>query len=124
MNRYLAIVNPAAGGGRCGKLAPRTLEQLRTGGVAIEVAETQRTGNATALAKEGYEQGFRHFLAVGGDGTSFEIVNGLFPRENQSGQGLIGISPLGDWQFLSPRLHQAWASARDRGHYQTRNQTV
>lgn len=95
MNRYLAIVNPAAGGGRCGKLAPETLEQLRTGGVAIEVAGTQRAGDATALAKEGYGRGFRHFLAVGGDGTSFEIVNGLFPRENQRDRVSLGFLPLG-----------------------------
>jgi diacylglycerol kinase family enzyme len=40
MKQYLAIVNPAAGGGRCGKLAPQALGQLRTGEVAIEVAET------------------------------------------------------------------------------------
>lgn len=95
MNRYLAIVNPAAGGGRCGKLAPQTLEQLRTCGVAIEVAESRHPGDATSLAKEGYQRGFRHFIAVGGDGTSFEIVNGLFPRENQTDRVALGFLPLG-----------------------------
>lgn len=95
MKRYLAIVNPAAGGGRCGKLASETLGQIRAGGVAVKVAETRRAGDATALAREGYERGFRHFIAVGGDGTSFEIVNGLFPRENQTDRVALGFLPLG-----------------------------
>jgi diacylglycerol kinase (ATP) len=95
MRRYFVIVNPAAGGGRCGKLAPRTLGKLRSAGVEIEVAETRLPGDASALAKEGYGQGFRHFIAVGGDGTSFEIVNGLFPRENQTDRVALGFLPLG-----------------------------
>ena len=44
---------------------------------------------------QGYGQGFRHFIAVGGDGTSFEIVNGLFPRENQTDRVALGFLPLG-----------------------------
>ena len=92
--------------------------------MAIEVAETRLPGDATALAKEGYVQGFRHFIAVGGDGTSFEIVNGLFPRENQPDRVALGFLPLGDWKFLSARLHGAWPAARYRSHYQTGNQTV
>lgn len=114
MKRYLAIVNPAAGGGRCGKLAPQTLGQLRTGEVAIEVAVTQRPGDATALAKEGYGRGFRHFIAVGGDGTSFEIVNGLFPREEQADRVALGFLPLGTGNsFLRDFTEQGLAHARE-----------
>jgi diacylglycerol kinase family enzyme len=36
-------------------------------------------GHATQIAREAYGRGYRKFLAVGGDGTAFEIVNGLFP---------------------------------------------
>jgi YegS/Rv2252/BmrU family lipid kinase len=63
--------------------------------VAVEVAETRRAGDATALAREGYGRGFRYFIAVGGDGTSFEIVNGVFPRENQTDRVALGFLPLG-----------------------------
>ena len=76
---FFAIVNPAAGGGRCGKSAPAALEQLRTCGIQIEVAETNATGHATELVREAQKRGHRNFLAVGGDGTSYEIVNGIFP---------------------------------------------
>ena len=76
---FLAIVNPAAGGGRCRNLVGSALARLRSAGLAIEVAETAAAGDATRIARDAYRRGFRKFLAVGGDGTSFEIVNGLFP---------------------------------------------
>jgi diacylglycerol kinase (ATP) len=77
--RFFAIVNPAAGGGRCGKLAPAALERVRAAGIEIEVAETRAAGDASHMARDAQRAGQRNFLAVGGDGTSYEIVNGIFP---------------------------------------------
>jgi len=77
---FLAIVNPAAGGGRCGRLAPQTLDRARATGTQIDVAETVRPGDATNIARAAYARGIRGFLAVGGDGTGYEIINGLFPQ--------------------------------------------
>jgi len=76
---FLAIINPAAGGGRCRELVGATIARLRSAGIAIETAETAAGGDATRIARDAYGCGFRRFLAVGGDGTSYEIVNGLFP---------------------------------------------
>jgi diacylglycerol kinase (ATP) len=94
MKPYFAIVNPAAGGGRCGKLAPNTLERLRAQGVELEVAMTRAAGDATQLARDAYSRGFRRFLAGGGDGTSYEIINGVFPQASQEPVSL-GFVPLG-----------------------------
>jgi len=77
---FLAIINPAAGGGRCGKLVGPALDRLRAAGIALETIETKAAGEATQIAREAYRRGQRKFLAVGGDGTSYEIVNGLFPE--------------------------------------------
>lgn len=77
---YLAIVNPAAGGGRSRKLLRPALERLRAGGLRVDVIETNGVGDATRIAREAYGRGLRNFIAVGGDGTSYEIVNGLFPE--------------------------------------------
>jgi len=93
--RYFAIVNPAAGGGRCGKLAPATLERLRAAGLALEVRKTTAAGEAAALAHAAYADGYRNFIAVGGDGTGFEIVNGLFPAAASQGRAALGFLPLG-----------------------------
>lgn len=82
--QFFAIVNPAAGGGRCAKLAPAALQRLRAAGVSIEVAETHASGEATTIARSALDSGARNFLAVGGDGTSNEIVNGIFPESAAS----------------------------------------
>ena len=93
--RFFAIINPAAGGGRCGKLAPAALDRVRQAGIDLEVAQTTRPGEATDLARSAYAKGFRNFLAVGGDGTTYEIVNGLFPEAQTQGRPALGFLPLG-----------------------------
>ena len=71
------------------------LEQLRAGGFAIDLAETQGAGDATRIAREAYGRGQRHFVAVGGDGTSYEVVNGLFPEAGAGERPTLGFLPLG-----------------------------
>ncbi len=96
MQRFFAILNPAAGNGRCGQLAPAALARLRQeGSLDIEIAQTMRPGESSALAADAYSRGFRNFLAVGGDGTSFEIVNGLFPAACGAERPALGFLPLG-----------------------------
>ncbi len=92
---YFTIVNPAAGGGRCGKLARAALDKLREAGLSLEVRQTRAPGEATVLAHQGYTSGYRNFIAVGGDGTSFEIVNGIFPDALEGGRAALGFLPLG-----------------------------
>ena len=91
----LAIVNPAAGGGQCRKLVGPALERLRAGGIVLEAVETSRPGQATELARDAYRRGYRKFIAVGGDGTSYEIVNGLFPEAAGGKRPSLGFLPLG-----------------------------
>lgn len=97
---YLAIVNPAAGGGRSRKMLGPVLERLRAGGVAVDIVETRGAGDATRIAREAYGRGQRRFIAVGGDGTSYEVVNGLFPEAGAGMAGggarpTLGFLPLG-----------------------------
>lgn len=93
--RFLAIVNPEAGGGKCGRLAAAALDRVRSCGIDLDVALTSRAGEATDIARSAYKQGTRHFLAVGGDGTAYEIVNGLFPEAESGGRPVLGFLPLG-----------------------------
>ncbi len=92
---FLAVVNPAAGGGRCRKLVGPALERLRAGGVALESFETTGPGTATQLVRDAYGRGYRRFIAVGGDGTSYEIVNGLFPQATSGDPPTLAFLPLG-----------------------------
>ena len=92
---FLAIVNPAAGGGRTAKLAGAQLARLRKGGLRVDVIASSEPGHAIQLAREAYEQGYRRFLAVGGDGTAHEILNGIFGRETSTDRIELGFLPLG-----------------------------
>jgi len=92
---FLAVVNPAAGGGRCRKLVSKALDRLRAGGIKLDVAETSGPGEGVNLARDGYARGYRKFIAVGGDGTSYEIVNGLFPRRDSDEPVTLAFLPLG-----------------------------
>jgi YegS/Rv2252/BmrU family lipid kinase len=76
-------------------LAGPALEELRGSGVELEVVETRFAGQAEDLAREAYQKGVRRFLAVGGDGTAYEIVNGLFPEAATGGRPTLAFLPLG-----------------------------
>src|SRR5262249_13585912 len=94
-DRFLAIVNPAAGGGKSAKLAGEKLAQLRDSGLQIDVTTTNDRGHAVDLAAGAYAQGCRQFIAVGGDGTAHEILNGLFGRAKPQEPVSLGFLPLG-----------------------------
>jgi diacylglycerol kinase (ATP) len=94
-DKYLAVVNPAAGGGRCRKLVQPALDRLRAGGIKLEVVETTAPGQGVDVARDAYAQGYRKFIAVGGDGTSYEIVNGLFPSKESDEPARLAFLPLG-----------------------------
>jgi len=100
-------VNPAAGGGRSRKLLGPALERLRAGGIDIRLAETRTPGEATEMAREAYGRGVRNFIAVGGDGTSYEIVNGLYPQALTGQPPTLGFLPLGTGNsFLRDFSHE------------------
>ncbi len=113
---FLAVVNPAAGGGRCRKLVGPALERLRAGGINLKVVETSAPGQATQIVREAYAEGYRKFIAVGGDGTSYEIVNGLFPADRSASEPrwlffrwerathFCATSAIGAWSSRSKRL--------------------
>ena len=92
---YVVVVNPAAGGGRCRRLVGPALERLRSAGLRLEVVETSQAGDATRITRDHFARGYRRFIAVGGDGTSYEIVNGLFPEAQGGEPPILGFLPLG-----------------------------
>ena len=98
--RFLAIVNPAAGSGRSGKLAGPALARLREKGLHVDVIASTAPGHAADLAREAWQQGYRQFIAVGGDGTAHEILNGVLAqpaaeRTVSPHRVALGFLPLG-----------------------------
>jgi YegS/Rv2252/BmrU family lipid kinase len=101
VERQLAIVNPAAGGGSCARRAPEALERLRRAGLHLDVVETRAPGDGVRLAREALLAGRFDLIAVGGDGTTFEVVNGVMSagaeraREGREPRPCLGVLPLG-----------------------------
>lgn len=71
------IVNPASGGGRARSRWPRLSRLLRDAIGPFDHAMTARPGEATAMARAAIEGGCELVVAVGGDGTVNEVVNGF-----------------------------------------------
>lgn len=100
----LFIVNPAARGGRGARAENAIREALGARGSNSEIAVTDGTGRAEALASEGTRRGLAPIVAVGGDGTVHEVVNGLLAsrrdgaeldRETDAPAPALGVLPTG-----------------------------
>ena len=77
MTRAFVVVNPAAGGGRTARAWPTIAAELNRAGLAFESAWTTRRGHGSELARRAAGAGWPLVVAVGGDGTLNEIVNGV-----------------------------------------------
>jgi diacylglycerol kinase (ATP) len=71
------IVNPHAGRRHVGQEIPELERTLNTRGLAYRLLRTDGRGDATRFAREALEGGGRFVVAVGGDGTVNEVVNGM-----------------------------------------------
>jgi diacylglycerol kinase (ATP) len=75
--KIAVIVNPAAHKGGAAKRWPAIQAELVRRLGPVEPLLTQAPGHATHLARTALAQGARRFVAVGGDGTVNETLNGL-----------------------------------------------
>jgi diacylglycerol kinase (ATP) len=86
--KTMVIVNPASAGGRGGRVWPDIARRLAGLGLSFDHHLTERPGHATTLARAGLERGYELVVAVGGDGTINEVVNGLL----DPARGKVGVT--------------------------------
>ena len=86
------IVNPHAGKRHVGDEIPELERNLRARGLGYRLVRTEGPGDATRFAREALEGGSRFVVAVGGDGTVNEVVNGMLDAE---GEPLVEGAVLG-----------------------------
>jgi YegS/Rv2252/BmrU family lipid kinase len=96
MTRYKILLNPIAGRGS-GEQAHQPLEQqLHSLGLDFEIERTRYPGHAVELAEQASTAGWDVVVAVGGDGTANETLNGLSrTRQSGAGRAAMGIIPVG-----------------------------
>jgi diacylglycerol kinase (ATP) len=85
----LFIVNPIAGSGRAHGLMPHIEAWMADQRIDGRVIETRERGQAEQLAADATDQGHDRVIAVGGDGTIQEVLNGLMA----TGHGPDGAPP-------------------------------
>ncbi len=84
------IVNPNAGPNAFKKQLRTAQDYLLKTGCQLSRFDTQAKGDATRLAQQAVDNGFEVVIAVGGDGTLNEVVNGLVNSEVA-----LGVIPAG-----------------------------
>ncbi|MGB4394781.1 MAG: diacylglycerol kinase family protein [Tepidanaerobacteraceae bacterium] len=87
MMKTLFIVNPVAGRNNCYRIWNDIKAHID---FPHEVILTKGPGEAKYLAESAVKQGFKRMVAVGGDGTVSEVVNGIVGTDVE-----LGIIPAG-----------------------------
>lgn len=92
------VLNPISGDGAGGRLLPRLEEHLGTR--QAELLVSTRRGHLEELAAEAVRKGADRVVAVGGDGSMQEVVNGIIA----AGGGTLGVVPIGRGNDLARSL--------------------
>jgi YegS/Rv2252/BmrU family lipid kinase len=127
--RAFVVVNPHSANGRTGRDWAAIERNLRGIYSQLDIRTTSRRGEATGYVRNALQEGHGEIIAVGGDGTINEAVNGFFDAEGSmapdavfsfvtSGTGgdfrkSFGIAP--GWAAAVARLKDARATPVDVG---------
>jgi len=95
MPSILVIYNPIAGRGRAKKHWPEVQQALIDTGIEFDVAATSAPLEALTLAEKAATK-YSTVIAVGGDGTVHEVVNGLLRASSEGETIALGVVPLGN----------------------------
>ncbi|MCL4487868.1 MAG: diacylglycerol kinase family lipid kinase [Chloroflexi bacterium] len=117
------IVNPMAARGQVGKRWPEIHEVLKQEGWPFEVVFTERRGHAMELARQALDSGFDLIVAVGGDGTLNEVVNGMLENgqavDSEAALGVISSGTGSDFVRTVGIPRDVLAAARSLAHART-----
>lgn len=99
--KWLVILNPNAGGRQAERDWPNIEEELIKEGFDFELVKTEGPLHAVLITKEKIQSGYRKIIAIGGDGTLHEIVNGIMRQKiitaDQILLAMISVGTGNDW---------------------------
>jgi YegS/Rv2252/BmrU family lipid kinase len=97
----VVVVNPNSQGGKLGKRWPEVADTLSRA-FPFDDVQTTGVGDATRLTREALQSGADRVIAIGGDGTVNEVVNGFFengtPIAPEATFGLVPYGTGGDFR--------------------------
>lgn len=119
---WYIIANPNSGGGKTRRDWAKIAQLLDKHELPYEYIFTTSKGHAIELVKSAITEGYRRFVAIGGDGTINEVVNGLFMQQEIAYDELsFGVIPVGtgsDWikMYQIPVGYESAVQLLVRGH--------
>ena len=90
--KVMVIINPNAGEEKAIDYKEQLKKKLSEDYSSVEIRETRGEGDAQNWAEEASKNAFGLVVAVGGDGTVNETINGMAKVEDSP---LLGIVPMG-----------------------------
>ena len=93
--KTLLIVNPAAGHGLGRKTFARLETRLRAEFPGLEIRFSEHAGHSVDLGREAARGAYDRILCLGGDGTPYEVINGLYADGRPARLPEIGQIPAG-----------------------------
>jgi len=104
MPRYKIIVNPISGRGAGDRAVPLIEQLLQGHGLNFDLVRTERPWHAAELAQQAIQDRYGVVVAVGGDGTANEVLNGLMLArqagiENRAAMGILSVGRGNDFAF-------------------------
>ncbi len=100
-NKWVVVVNPAAGGGKAEKDWGKIERLLVKHKILFEPVFTNKRLHAMVLTRKMIESGYSRIIVVGGDGTMNEVINGVFAQKsiptNEVMLGMISVGTGNDW---------------------------
>lgn len=97
MKRARIIYNPTSGREAFKKHLPEVLQKLEKAGYEASCHATTGAGDATRAAQIAVERRYDVVIAAGGDGTIYEVVNGLAEQEFRPKLGIIPVGTTNDF---------------------------
>lgn len=104
MAKTLVILNPVSGNGHAEKLWPQIDAALRAGGLDFDLARTTAPRVGVGLAEQAKRNGYETLIAVGGDGTTNEVANGMLRAAKGAPTGTLGVIPVGSGNDFTKML--------------------
>ena len=111
--KLLIVFNPNAANGRSAKKLTAIKAKFNSLGIQTEYKATTHPGHGSELVADTDLSGFDGLIAAGGDGTLFEVLNGLY-RHPKSARIPLGLLPIGTGNAFARDLGlkpAAWSDA-------------
>ena len=95
MNKKVSfIINPMSASGKTGKRWPSLATKVSAAFPNSEFIFTRTAGEAKLLTQKAIQQGSEQVVAVGGDGTMNEVLNGYFQNNSQNPEKKVSVGLL------------------------------